>query len=322
MMRVLVVLKEPELGAMPIERLAEAFPDVTVEKVASVAAARTVAEAELLVTIGPALGTEAAPLFHAARRLRWVQSIGTGVDNLLGHPALPAGVAVTNVRGLHGAQMSEAVIAAMLALARDLPRALHNQQAARWERFAPRLLAGATVGILGTGAIATALAPRLQALGMTVVGITATPRPLAGFDRVEPRAELVRVVADLDHLVLLAPLAPDTHHIVGAAVLAAMKPGAFLVNFARGGVVDEVALLAALDRGSIGGAALDVFAHEPLGADSLFWAHPRVIVTPHLGGFHAGYPEQVYAAIADNVARYRAGGSAALLNRVDQETAA
>lgn len=316
-MQVLVVLKQPELDAMPIERLTGTFADVRVEKVEAMAAASDLASVELLVTIGPALGIDAERLFGAARALRWVQSIGTGVDNLLGHPALPPEVVVTNVRGIHGAQMAEAVIAAMLALARDLPRTVRNQQAGRWERFAPRLLAGGAAGILGTGAIASALAPRLKALGMDVTGISANPRPLPDFDRVEPRDALVRVVGDLDFLILLAPYGPDTHHIVGAELLAAMKPGACLVNFARGGVVDEAALLDALDGGRIAGAALDVFALEPLAADSPFWAHPRVIVTPHLGGFHAGYPEQVYAVIADNVARYRAGGVDALLNRVN-----
>ena len=312
-MRILVLLKQPELDAMPIERLAEAFPDVVVEKAETLAAATALDAVDLLVTIGPALGGDADALFRAATGLRWVQSIGTGVDNLLGHP----GVAVTNVRGVHGAQMAEAVIAAMLALERDLPRTLRNQQAARWERFAPRLLSGGTAGILGTGAIAAALAPRLKALGMTVIGISAAPRPLADFDRVEPRGDLPRVAAEVDHLILLAPYDAGTHHIVGADVLAAMKPDAFLVNFARGGVVDEAALLAALDGGQIAGAALDVFAQEPLPSDSPFWRHQRVIVTPHLGGFHSGYPEQVYAVIADNVARYRAGGVDALVNRVN-----
>jgi phosphoglycerate dehydrogenase-like enzyme len=202
-------------------------------------------------------------------------------------------------------------------MARDIPRIVRNQDEGRWERFAPRLLAGGTVGIVGTGAIAEALAPRCKALGMTVVGISASPRELPHFDRVEPRADLPRIAGDLDWLVLLTPYSADTHHLIGADVLSAMKPDACLVNLARGGVVDEDALLAALDAGEISGAALDVFAHEPLAGESRFWRHPRVIVTPHLGGFHGGYADQVLSAITDNFTRYRAGGTAALINRVN-----
>ena len=318
-MHILTILAEPELSAFPFERLAEQYDGVTVEKATSIDTAATRGNAELLLTIGPVLGTRAAELFAAMPNLKWIQSIGTGVDNLLGNPALPAHVVVTNARGLHGDQMSEGVITAMLALARNLPRALRQQQAAHWQRFAPRLLAGSTVGILGTGAIAAALAPRLKALGMTVVGISASPRPLPDFDRVEARDDLAKVAPTLDHLVLLAPYSPETHHIVSADVLAAMKPGAFLINYARGGVVDEAALLAALDAGSIAGAALDVFSSEPLESASPIWRHPRIIVTPHIGGYHAGYPEALYALVADNVARYREGGVAALSHRCFQD---
>lgn len=317
MTRLLAILAEPERSAMAFERLAARFPGVQVKTGGAAVAIDYAAETEILVTIGPALGRAAAEVFGAAANLRWIQSIGSGTDNLLGHPSLAPDVAVTNVRGVHGDQMSEAAIAAMLALARDLPRVVGQQRVALWERFAPRLLAGATVGILGLGAIAAALAPRLRALGMTVVGIGSAPRPIAGFDRVEPRGALAEVAAGLDHLVVLTPYSAETHHLVDAAVLAAIKPGAFLINLARGGVVDEAALLVALDGGRLGGAALDVFAQEPLGAESPWWRHPRVLVTPHLGGFHAGYGEQVYEAVADNLRRYLAGGVAALVNRVD-----
>ena len=318
MTSVLAYLKEPELSAFAVERLATLFPDTTVHKADNIADAEAViGDVELLVTIGPALGADAGALFRAARKLRWVQTIGTGTDNIFGHPDLPAHVAVTNVRGVHGAQMSEAAIAAMLSLARDLPRVIASQRDRRWDRFAPRLLAGGTVGIVGTGAIAAALAPRCKALGMTVVGVSANPRAMPDFDRVEPRADLLRLAGELDWLVLLTPYSADTHRLVGADLLSAMKPTACLVNLARGGVVDEDALLDALDAGRIAGAALDVFAHEPLDSGSRFWDHPRVIVTPHLGGLHAGYADEVLALIIDNMRRFREGGPGALANRVN-----
>jgi phosphoglycerate dehydrogenase-like enzyme len=318
MTRILAILKEPELSAVRFERLSERFAGVGVDVVGDLGRAETLIDrADVLVTIGPILGERAGVLFSKAAALKWVQSIGVGVDNILGHPALASTVAVTNVRGVHGAQMSEAALAAMLALARQMPRMLGNQAAARWERFAPRVLAGSTVGILGVGAIAAALAPRCKALEMTVVGFSSSPRPMPGFDRMEPCDALVSAVGDLDHLVLLTPYSTRTHHIVGAGVLAAMKRDAFLVNLARGGVLDEEALLWALDSGRIAGAALDVFSREPLPADSRLWSHPRIQVSPHLGGFHLGYPEQVFAAVADNLGRYLAGGTPALLNRMN-----
>lgn len=317
MTKILAILKEPELGAMRLERLAERFPGVSVEVLSDAALAdEAMSQAEVLITIGPILGAKAATLFANAPALKWVQSIGVGVDNLLGHPQLAPSVAVTNVRGVHGAQMSEAALAAMLALARDLPRMLRNQAAARWERYAPALLAGGTVGILGVGAIASELAPRCKAFGMTVVGLSSSPRAMPHFDRMESQADLPKAVADLDFLVLLTPYSARTHHLVDAGVIAAMKREAYLVNLARGGVLDEDALLAALDAGSIAGAALDVFSREPLPADSRLWSHPKLILSPHLGGYHRGYADQVVAAIEDNLGRYLEGGAAALVNRM------
>ena len=308
MTRVAVVLKELERNAMRLDRLAAMFG---VEVVHAPDAAAAPGDADVLVAIGPALGDGAAAFFARANALRWVQSIGTGTDGLCGR----ADLAVTNVRGIHGDQMSEAAIAAMLTLARDLPRLVRNQAASRWERFAPRLLAGSTAGIVGLGAIATALAPRLRALGLTVVGFSETAGPREGFDRVEARADLASAASDLDWMIVLTPYSAATHHLIDARVLATMKPGACLINLARGGIVDEAAMLAALD-GTLGGAALDVFAAEPLAEDSPLWTHPKIVVTPHLGGFHAGYADAVLDQIAANLRRYLDGGTDALLNRV------
>ena len=318
MIHLLAILKEPERSAMRLDRLAGGSAEVRVDVVDDVAeAAELLEQTEVLVTIGPVLGADAATVFRGAVRLKWVQSIGVGVDNLLGHPALSPTVVVTNVRGVHGVQMSEAALSSMLAFAREVPRVIRNQEARRWERFAPALLAGSTVGIVGLGAISEALAPRCKALGMRVVGVSSSPREIVGFDQVVTRDALLDVAAELDFLVLLVPYSAQTHHLIDAAVLAALKPGAVLVNLARGGVLDENALLVALDANQLAGAALDVFASEPLPTDNPLWSHPKVLVTPHLGGFHRGYPDQVLRVIADNLARYRSGGTAALINRLN-----
>ena len=314
---VLAYLHEPERSAMRFERLAEDHPGVTVAIANSLEEARpSLAEADVLVSIGAQLGDDAAAIFRGASKLAWVQSIGTGTDNMLGHPELRAGATVCNVHGVHGPQLSEAAFAAMLSFARAIPQTLRNQQDRRWQRTAPTLLHGKTVGIFGLGAIASELAPRCTAFGMRVIGISGTARDVPGFERVYPRAALADALVQLDYLVVLTPLTPETHHVLGRTAFAAMKPGAVLIDLARGGVVDEAALLAALDAGELAGAALDVFETEPLPSGSPLWNHPKVIVTPHNAGFHTGYADQAYAAISANMARYLTGGTAALANRV------
>lgn len=315
MVPLLVLLKDPEGSAFDFSRL-------TRESNLPVRHARSMAEAEpfldeteIMVTLGPHLGRDAAHLFARMPRLRWVQLISTGIDNVAEH-LTGRGVALTNAHGLHGRQMSEAAICAMLTLSRDIPRVVRNQQVRHWDRFHSTLLAGKRVGIVGVGAIAESLAPICRAFGMRTVGISGSPRPVNGFDEMRVRDPLSAVVADLDYLVLLAPYSAATHHLVDANVLAAMKPGAFLVNLARGGIVDEAALVAALDRNRIAAASLDVFEREPLPADNPLWSHPKVIVTPHIGGFHDGYPADVAALMADNVQRFLRDGPDALINRV------
>lgn len=181
---------------------------------------------------------------------------------------------------------------AMLALSRDLPRAVRAQDRHSWERWPSRLLDRATVGIFGIGAIAEALAPRCKALGMTVVGISSVKRTVAGFDRILARDELLDAVRHLDFLVVLTPYSAKTRNAIDESVFAAMKPGACIINLARGGVVDEGALIKALEQKQIAGAALDVFATEPLAADHPLWDMKNVIITAHLGGLYDRYVDE------------------------------
>jgi phosphoglycerate dehydrogenase-like enzyme len=210
--------------------------------------------------------------------------------------------------------MSEAALMMMLALARDFRRTLRQQEQRHWERFFPKLLFGKTVGILGVGLIAEDLAPRCKALGMNVVGISRTARALPGFDRMVARDELERIAAELDFLVLLIPYDKETRHIVGARVLAAMKPDSYLINLARGGVVDEDALVVALKERRIAAAALDAYEQEPLPPDSPLWGLPNAIVSPHMTGTWDGYAEACFKQFAHNYDCFVAGQPERMLN--------
>lgn len=305
-MKLLVLLNFPE----PVRRqytrgLAAAFPQLDVEEASHHSSAGSlVADAEILVTFGAHISDA---VLEKGERLRWIQALGTGVDGIVDRPALRPGVLVTSLHGLQSDSVSESVLGSMLALARNLPRSFRNQSAARWERFEVQLLKGKTAGILGVGAIATDLAPRLAALGVTVVGFTQTPRRLAGFAEMRLRSDLIHALSDIDYLILLLPYEPATSRIVNRDVLTAMKRTAFLVNVARGGVVDEPALIEALRDGTIAGAALDVFAEEPLPPDHPFWGMENVIITPHMAGFRSGYAEVALPVVIDNVRHFLAG---------------
>ena len=166
------------------------------------------------------------------------------------------------------------------------------------------------------GVIAEALAPRCKALGMSVVGISSVKRAVAGFDRVYGRDELVSAVRELDYVVVLTPYSPATRHIVDDAVLSAMKPTSYLVNLARGGVIDEPALIAALQDGQISGAALDVFSQEPLPQHHPLWSMKNVIIMPHLGGFFDGYADRALPVVEENIRRFLVGDLANMINIV------
>ena len=314
-MKLLLVLAFPEqVRNQYRDRLAARFPEVQVDMVDHHSKVDPyIEEAEILVTFGAHISDR---VLEKGARLRWIQALGTGVDGIVDRPALREGVIVTNLRGLHGKSVSEAALAFMLALARNLPRAVRNQSLGRWERFQVTLLGGATVGIFGVGVIAEELAPRCKALGMTVIGLSSATRELPGFDEMVRRDELMNVLARLDYLVLLTPYTKETHHVIDAKVLAAMKPSAFVVNLARGGIVDEPALIDALRNRVIAGAGLDVFAEEPLPDGHPFYSMDNVIMTPHMAGFHVGYAADALPVVEENVRRYLAGDFEGMINVV------
>jgi D-2-hydroxyacid dehydrogenase (NADP+) len=271
------------------------------------------AEAEVAVALAHVISDR---LVAAMPRLRFIQALTTGIDHLT-TLALPPGVAIASMRGIHGPQMSELAFLYMIALYRDFSGMQANQRLKRWERWPQRLLLDKTAVLVGVGAISEELASRAKAFGMRVIGVSDSRASVPGFDELTPRRELRAAAARADFLIVLAPLTPTTRRMIDAAVIAAMKPGAVLVNLARGPVVDEAALIAALRSGHLGGAGLDVFESEPLPADSALWDLPNVIVTPRIGGMSEVYAQQALPLVLENLAAWKTSGARALRNRVD-----
>jgi phosphoglycerate dehydrogenase-like enzyme len=300
MTRLLIYLTLPEAVVTNYEKaLNEMFPDVDIETVSEwQAAAKSIVDADILLTFGAMMTDE---VVKNAPRLKWIHALGTGLDGIIDLPSLDKGVRISSTRGIHGAPMSEMTFLLMLALSRNFSRTVRNQDRAQWERWPAKLLDSKTVGILGVGLIAEELAPKCKAFNMTVVGISSTPRQVQGIDQFYHRKDLKQAVPELDYLVVLVPYAPETHGIVDAGIFSAMKSSSYLINIARGGVVDEDALIHALESGQIAGAGLDTFVQEPLPPNHPFWRMENVIITPHLGGFNDAYINKALPIIERNM---------------------
>jgi phosphoglycerate dehydrogenase-like enzyme len=315
MPRLLILLTlPPDVTEQYRSRLSRAFPEIEVEVAATADAGRAaLPRADMLLTFGQMMKNLKLDLAGAGK-LKWVQALGTGLDGITDQPALTPSVTVTSLHGVHGAPVSEAALAGMLALARDIPGFVRAQDEHAWKRWPARLLYEKTVGIFGIGVIAEALAPKCKAMGMTVIGISSSPRKVAGFDRMHPVSELTKVLPECDHFVLLTPYSPATHRMIDAKVFAAMKPTAFFVNVARGGVVDEAALIEALRGKKIAGAALDVFETEPLPPENPLWMFPNVIITTHQGGFCDTYPDLAMPILDHNMRCFLKGDLKGMMN--------
>ena len=282
-------------------------------------AAAAAAGAEIYLGFGIPADVVAA----GAGSLRWVHSCTAGVGSSLA--ALRGrGIAYTNSAGVHAEPIADWVLAAIAYFARGLDYTVRGQAERRWIQGAfgdrsirVRELATLRVGILGLGGIGSAVARRALALGMRVAGIRRRPERggPAGVAWVGGRADLARLAAESDVLVIAAPRTGETDRAVGADVLDRLPPGAVVINVSRGALLDEAALLERLERSALRGAALDVFATEPLPPAHPLWAHPRVLVSPHVSPVTDRFWEREAGLILENIRRYLAG--APLANLVD-----
>jgi phosphoglycerate dehydrogenase-like enzyme len=272
-----------------------------------------------------------------APRLKWIQLLSAGYDSLFGSEVQQSTIAVTNAAGIHGTPIAEFVLCSMIVMSRNLHRAMRtDNKQALWQMFAfmGHELYGATVGIIGLGAIGREVARLAHAFGMRVIGVTphcddpwTVPDsryvpdelrvlPLQHDPRVEVRspAELPWLLAESDYVVLTVPVTPQTRAFMGEAQFRMMKPTAYLINPSRGALIDDTALIKALNEKWIAGAALDVFQQEPLPADSPFYTMPNVLVTPHMAAHTDRLFERCVDVFCANLERFLSGQP--LLNQV------
>jgi len=298
---VLVITEpDPELPPPPLELIPSG---VTVVEAGATPTDEQLAGAQV-VYIWDHRFADLGALLRRSAEVRWVHAASVGVNRLL-CPEL-ATVTLTNSRGVFDVPIAEWVIGAVLSHVKGLGDSLAFQREHRWQYRTTGRLAGTRAAVLGTGSIGRAIADRLTRLDVdvTLVGRTAS-------------ADLVSVAADVDLLVLAAPLTPVTTALVGAEVLDALGPRGFLVNVGRGPTVVESDLVDALRAGTIAGAALDVFEVEPLPTESPLWSMPNVLVSPHMSGDYVGFEVDMMAVFTDNLGRWLRGEP--LHNIVDPE---
>src|SRR5450631_3385684 len=265
-------------------------------------------DAEIIFTIS--LRPEQLAL---TRNLRWVHAPSAAVHQLLSPELVNSDVVVTNSREVHGPVVAEHVMGLIFALAKKLPQAVALQHKHVWGQESmwragvrPSEIAGATLGLIGVGSIGRRVAEMASALGMRVIALRehvekGSPE---GVEAVFPPPAINEVLKQSDYIVLAAPLIAATHGLIDAGRLAAMKPGACLINVGRGAQVDEAALVEALRTGRIAGAALDVFEREPLPADSPLWSAENLLITPHTAGLTDKLWHRHYELFSDNLRRY------------------
>lgn len=303
-----LVLSEP---TDPKLAMLEALPPETTVAVGNRAEAfeRSAPEATVIFNWG---GTRPLleQVFRMAPRVRWVHSRSAGLEDMLFPALVESNVTLTNARGVFSHSLGEFVIGAALFFAKDFRRMVRSQMAGAWDQFDISMLSGRTMGIVGYGDIGRATATRAKALGMRVLALRRHPEQSAGDPSVEevlPIRRRQELLARSDYVVITAPLTAETRGLIGAPELAAMKPTAVLINVGRGPVVDESALIQALETGRIRGAALDVFDQEPLPAGHPFYRLENVLLSPHCADHTPDWIDQAMRFFLENYTRFHKG---------------
>lgn len=255
-----------------------------------------------------------------APKLKWFQTMSAGVDRFLDEDFKRSPVVMTSVSGIHATTIGEFVMGLMLMFSKQAPLSFQQKQQKLWKSFLAEQLSGKTVGIVGLGHIGREVARLAKVFGMRVGATRRSARKSQNaryVDRLFAPGQLRQLLAESDFVVLTLPLTKETNKIIGEAELKSMRPTAYLINIARGKLVDEMALVKALEEHRIAGAGLDVFATEPLTADSPLWEFPNVIISPHIAGGMVDYQERATDVFVENLRRHLNGEK--LLNIVDKK---
>ncbi|OLZ39497.1 hydroxyacid dehydrogenase [Natrinema saccharevitans] len=263
---------------------------------------------------GIAASDAVVTLEHRAALLEvdWVHSIQAGVDRFPFDAFEANGVVLTNSTGIHDRSVGETVAGYLLMFARRLHDHVANQRARRWDRpewDAAFTLPGATACVVGTGTLGTGVAETLGGLGVALRGVRRSGDPVPGFDEVYANDRLLEAIADVEFVIVTVPLTDETRHFFDAVAFDAMRDDAYFVNVARGSVVDESALIDALEADALAGAALDVFEEEPLPEDSPLWGMDEVIVSPHCAAYTRDYFRDTGDIVRENVDRLADGAA-------------
>jgi phosphoglycerate dehydrogenase-like enzyme len=265
-----------------------------------------VREAQPEIVVGHQEGFLLDFLERPAPGVKWVHLLSAGVDTAVTRlgPRPPFRMTRTSI---HAAAMREYVLATMLAFSKRLSHWQGEQAARRWAPATLELVDGKELVIVGTGEIGSGIAAAARALGLHVTGISRSGAARPAFEKVVATATMLEVLPAADFLVLAAPLTPATNHLVDRRILSVLKPGAMLINIARGALIDEAALLERLRAGHLAAAALDTFETEPLPPESPLWSAPNLLVTPHVSGRFEGGHERGRAQFFANLRAYARG---------------
>lgn len=295
-----------------IARITKAFPEVKIITADTDDELRArMPEADILITSNRVYVPGPAKIIREhGQRLKWIQFTTSGVDKAVAS-GLPDGVPVTNAAGFHANRVAEHAMSLLLAVARRHMEAGAARPRREWVRdeISPKMLSleKATMVLIGLGSIGQSIARKAKAFDMRVIGISRSSDALPNIDEIRPRSRLVETMREADVVALSAVYDENTHGIVSAECIAAMKPTTIIVNIARGLLIDEGAMIAALKANKIYGAGLDVMATEPLPADNPLWDMPNVVMTPHSAGAGGDKTDPIVNIIADNLALFKAG---------------
>lgn len=270
-------------------------------------ALKLIPEAEILITWGAPVNNG---LFNEIDdfNFKWLFSLSVGVDKLPFDRLIKKGTTVSNIKGVLNSNISEQALGVMISFSRNLKKSLINQKNKYWQKpLEVNELTGKTLCIIGTGSIGSDIAKRAKAFDMNIVGVDLFPREVPNFDKVYPMDSLHQVLITADYCIAMTPLTKETYHMIGEKEFNAMKDTCIFMNFSRGDVVDEQALISALKENKISGAGLDVFHIEPLNEENPLWDMENVIITPHCAGDSPLVLERAMKLFADSLILYRNG---------------